>query len=203
MPFVNLRLHASLLFMIGTVKTIFLQNFFETQMFCLRFDSISGALESNLLGPRGGQRGTLVTSQFHLRATSTRQNLAENPDISFVEGSHFFHFSLKKEPKDSALSHTAPHWLLINCILTSESLAAVANKFWLVVLVYAGNLSSSSCSWHCWVGPCPSVGFPCLRSKLGQRPGSPTSCRRSYLQVSQTQPENVTLRLINYLRHKR
>ena len=28
MPFVNLRLHASLLFMIGTVKTIFLQNFF-------------------------------------------------------------------------------------------------------------------------------------------------------------------------------
>ena len=104
-------------------------------MFYLRCDSISGALESNLLGPRGGQRGTLVTSQFHLRATSTRHNLAENPDISFVEGSHFFHFSLKKEPKDSALSHTAPHWLLINCILTSESLAAVANKFWLVVLV--------------------------------------------------------------------
>ena len=171
-------------------------------MFCLRFDSISGALESNLLGPRGGQRGTLVTSQFHLRATSTSQNLAENPDISLVEGSHFFPFQSEEgTQRFSTQSHCttlAPNQLHLNQWKPGSSCKQV-----LIGCSCAGNLSSSSCSWHCWVGPCPSVGFPCLRSKLGQRPGSLTSCRRSYLQVSQTQPENVTLRLRNYLQHQR
>ena len=96
-----------------------------------------------------------------------------------------FHFSLKKKLKASHCTR----WESI-CICTSQNLAAEKNFLW-----HIGQRSpTSSCSWHCWAGQCQSIGFPCLHSMLDPRPGSPTSCHRSYLQVSQTQPENFTVR---------
>ena len=195
MPFLNLWLRASILLMLGTVKIMFYRFCWIPWIpdFLLRRDLISEALESNLLGPTGWQRGTWVTSQFHLEVEpSTNQSLATNPDISLVKGSRVishFHFSLKKKPKASALSHTALDW--------PQYASLAAKKFWLVVVtkIHIGQrIPSSSCSWRCLAGRCQSIGFPCLRSTLGPRPGSLTSCRRSCLQVSQTQPENVKMR---------
>ena len=118
----------------------------------------------------------------------TNQSLATNLDISLVEGSRVishFHFSLKKKPKASALSHTALDW--------PQYASLAAKKFCSVVVtkIHIGQrIPSSSCSWRCLAGRCQSIGFPCSRSTLGPRPGSLTSCRRSCLQVSQTQPES-------------
>ena len=98
MPFVNLWLRASILLMLGTMKTVFYRFCWISWNpdFPLRRDLISEARESNLLGLTGWRRGTWVTSQFHLEVeASTNQSLATNPDILLVEGSRVishFHF---------------------------------------------------------------------------------------------------------------
>ena len=65
MPFGNFRLHASILLMLGTVKTIFFADFVDETC-----DLICKARESNLVvAPRDG-RGE---HGFHLKVTSTNQ----------------------------------------------------------------------------------------------------------------------------------
>ena len=201
MPFVNLWLRASILIMLGTRKTVFYRFCWISWNpdFLLRRDLISEARESNLLGPTGWRRGTWVTSQFHLEVeTSTNQSLATNPDILLVEGSRVishFHFSLKMKPKASTLSLTALDWPLNQYASLAWQLRRSSDWLLLWQIHIGQRIGSSSCSWHCLAGRCQSIGFPCLRSKLGRRPGFQTSCRRSYLQVSQTQPENVTMKV--------
>ena len=140
-----------------------------------------GVRESNLarVSPTGCQRGRWIPFK-------SASSWPTDPDVSLVEGviSHF-HFSLKKKLK---ASHCTRRESI--CIFTSQSLAAAKKFLWQI----CPRSPTSSCSWRCWAEQCPSIGFPCWRSMLDPRPGSPTSCHRSYLQVSQTQPENLTIR---------
>ena len=153
----------------------------ENNIFC-RFrrifhetcDLICKARESNLVvAPRDG-RGE---HGFHLKVTSTNQ---VRDLIGRGKPSYFtFPFQSEYTALDGPLNQYASlqAWQLRRS--SCDRLAA----------------GTSSCSWHCSAAPCRSASCPCSRSTLGPRPGFPTSCHRSYLQVSQTQPENITMQV--------
>ena len=55
------------------------------------------------------------------------------------------------------------------------------------------HVTSNSCSWRCWAGPCPSAACPCCSQHWGPHPDSLTSFHKSCPLTSQTQPEKCNI----------
>ena len=92
------------------------------------------------------------------------------------------------------------NWIFI--LLFPKSFLWIMKSLWLwwwplephtLVTCHVFHVTSNSCSWRCWAGPCPSAECPCCSQHWGPHPDSLTSFHKSCPLTSQTQPEKCNI----------